>query len=79
MSLNILKIKLQECLNECTESEDFKGALSDGIYGCQLETETALKDWVSSWSDGYPLTASETEYQVGVQFVADTWKNILDN
>jgi len=77
MSLNTLKIKLQECLNESTESGHFQSAIEDGRYSTDCGV-TALEQWIAIWTqtDSHCLTESEMEYQECVQFVADTWDKI---
>lgn len=74
MSLNTLKIKLQESLNEST---DYMQAISDAQYACDLGSEAALSQWIKTWSYEADHLPADLDYQEGVQFVADTWKNII--
>lgn len=80
MSLNKLKIKLQECLNESTESDHFQTAIEDGRYATDCGV-TALEQWLAIWiqTDSHCLTETEMHYQEGVQFVSDTWQEIKRN
>lgn len=76
MSLDILKLKLQEALNESMESEHFIEAISDGVYSSQFETATALEQWLKSWLSEPCERYDDVAYQEGVQFVANLWEEI---
>lgn len=79
MSLNTLKERLQTVLNESTESEDFKEALSDAMYGCSL-SEAALNTLFFAWSNEElhleKLSEGDKEYQRGIEFVEQEWHKI---
>lgn len=77
MKLESLKERLVTYLNESKEPEDFKDAISDGIYSCQFETETALNQWIKTWSKHIvEITKCEKEYQRGVRFVGELWEDL---
>lgn len=76
--LQSLKQILQEHLEVCQENDDYKEALLDCIYGCDL-SEIAVMSWCKSWkclvkSDG----DQDLEYARGVQFVNDQWNIIKE-
>lgn len=74
--LNILKTQLQNALNESTENEDYKSALSDAVYGCDLGV-TALEQWIQSWITPRHLGHNTgDQYIKGVEFVEDKWHQI---
>ena len=79
--LDLLKERLQTTLNESTESEDFKEALFDAIYACNLST-TALEQFIGSWvAPDAPTIYSQLDYRdvryaCGVIFVESEWYKI---
>ena len=79
--LDLLKERLQSVLNESTESEDFKEALSDAIYACNLST-TALEQFIGSWATTDTQTIDrqldycDIRYACGVAFVEEQWHKI---
>ena len=79
--LQQLKERLQIVLNESTESEDFKEALSDAIYACNLST-TALEQFIGSWvapdvsTIDRQLDYRDVRYACGVAFVEEEWHKI---
>lgn len=79
--LELLKERLQTVLNESTESEDFKEALFDAIYACNLST-TGLEQFIGSWVLPDALTIDrqldycDIRYTCGVVFVEEEWHKI---
>lgn len=77
-ALNTLKALLESILNQEGLSEDFKEAVSDGIYACQLGSFVALNNWINSWvetSDAH-VAEKDKEYQQGVRFVEQQWEAV---
>jgi hypothetical protein len=79
--LEILKAVLQKALSDSTESEDFKEALRDASYACNLSTK-ALEQFINSWILPSALTIDrelddcDIRYVQGVQFVEGEWHKI---
>ena len=70
--LQQLKERLQTVLNESTESEDFKEALHDCSYACDLGV-TALEQHLDIWSTVSPV---DSKYRKGIEFVEAEWHKI---
>lgn len=77
-ALITLQAQLEPILNQDGFSEDFKEAISDGIYACQLGSFVALNNWINSWVETSDVHVAEKdkEYQQGVRFVEQQWEAI---
>ena len=70
-ALNILKQRLQEGLNESSESVDYQEALHDCSYACNLSVK-ALEQHMEKWLNG----PYNYEYCKGIRFVEEQWHKI---
>lgn len=81
-SLQPLKEILQEHLEVCQESDDYKAAIEDCIYSSSLG-ELALNQHIIWWGaeEGIESTQDwgDTEYERGVDYVYNQWKTIKGN
>ena len=76
--LQSLKQMLQEHLEVCQESEDYKAAIEDSIYGTDL-SEIGILEWCSHWlTDVRTISENDVDYLRGVQFVNDQWNIIRE-
>lgn len=76
--LQSLKQILQEHLEVSQESEDYKAAIEDSIYGTDL-SEVGIVEWCSHWlTDIRTISETDVDYLRGVQFVNDQWKIIKE-
>lgn len=71
--LQSLKQILQEHLELCQESEDYKCALDDCIYSCYL-SQLALEQHMERWLNG----PYNYKYCLGIKFVNDQWNIIKE-
>ncbi|MNY31072.1 hypothetical protein D3C86_1652170 [compost metagenome] len=74
--LETLKGILQKVLSGSVEGEDYKEALVDGAYACDLSL-VALQGWLDIWTNTEYAGYAFCEYTKGVQFVAEQWDRIL--
>lgn len=77
-ALITLQAQLESILNQEGLSEDFKEAVSDGIYAGRLG-QTALEQWMNSWINPTSLdyfSEDEKAYREGVRFVEQQWEAI---
>ena len=72
--LKSLKQILQEHLRVCQEDDDYKCALDDCIYSCDL-SEVALEQHVDCWLTVCPI---DSKYRKGIGFVSDQWNIIKE-
>ena len=74
--LEILKTQLEKSLDGTSETEDFKEALRDGLYSCELGSIASLESFIGSWAGSTGLSEEDKQYQQGVQFVEEKWHQI---
>lgn len=76
--LQSLKQILQEHLEVCQDSEDYKAAIEDSIYGTDL-SEIGIVEWCSHWlTNVRTISETDVDYLRGVQFVNDQWNIIKE-
>ena len=77
--LQSLKQNLQRHLEVCQESEDYKEALEDCIYGCTLSNTACVEHLIKVWlHTNYEVNIQDIDYVRGVQFVDDQWNIIKE-
>lgn len=77
-ALITLKSQLEHFVNQEDLSEDFKAAISDGIYATTL-SQVALEQWIGLWMSPRSIectTEVDIEYCKGVRFVEEQWEEI---
>lgn len=77
-ALNTLKAQLEPFVNQKDLSEDFKAAISDGIYATTL-SQAALEQWIGLWVSPRSIectTEADIEYCKGVRLVEQQWEAI---
>lgn len=70
--LQSLKQILQEHIEVCQESDDYKESLEDCIYSCDL-SGVALEQHLDCWLTVCPI---DCDYRKGIGFVNDQWNTI---
>lgn len=79
-ALNTLKAQLQPFVNKEGLDENFKAAISDGIYACELGSWQALNQWIVSWTEIDPMNFQymdeDKHYLEGVRFVEQQWEAV---
>lgn len=72
--LQSLKQILQEHLEVCQESDDYKEALLDSSYACDLSV-VALEQHIDCWLTVCPV---DSNYRKGIGYVHDQWNIIKE-
>lgn len=79
-ALITLQTQLQSILNQEGLSEDFKEAVSHGIYACKLGSVAALENWINTWrvdnATLETLSKDGIDYFNGVHFVEEQWYKV---
>lgn len=77
-ALTTLKAQLEPFVNQKDLTEDFKSAISDGLYAADL-SQVALEQWIGLWTGQRSIectTEADIEYCKGVRLVEQQWEKV---